>query len=156
MISGIYMSPDTATARRYGDLLLKFNDRIAKVVEDWRKKVHAEDVAQFEEFSKRVAQFIPFRKELVRLGAEVSPAKGREWGDNEANRSVRTALNQDLEKLAGIYDARTKRIYAELEARLSWTTWLLTALALAALALAAIGVLVIWRAVTRPLAESRA
>jgi methyl-accepting chemotaxis protein len=150
---GIYMSPDIPTAKRYGDLLLKFNDRIAKVVEEWRRKVHPEDVAQFEAFSKRVAQFIEFRKELVRLGAEVSPAKGREWGDNEANRSVRTALNQDLEKLAAIYDARTKHIYAELERRLHWTTGLLTALALAALALAAVGVIVIGRVVTRPLAE---
>jgi methyl-accepting chemotaxis protein len=150
---GIYMSPDVATAKRYGDLLLKFNDRITQVVEDWRKKVHAEDVAQFEEFSKRVAQFIQFRKELVRLGAEVSPAKGREWGDNEANRSVRTALNQDLDKLAAIYDARTKRIYAELEERLHWTMWLLSVLAMMALGLAAVGVLVIWRVVTRPLAE---
>jgi methyl-accepting chemotaxis protein len=150
---GIYMSPDVATAKRYGDLLLKFNDRITQVVEDWRKKVHAEDVAQFEEFSKRVAQFVQFRKELVRLGVEVSPAKGREWGDNEANRSVRTALNQDLDKLAAIYDARTKRIYAELEQRLHWTLWLLSVLAMAALALAAVGVLVIWRVVTRPLAE---
>jgi len=150
---GIYMSPDTATAKRYGDLLLKFNDRIAKVVEEWRKKVHAEDVAQFEEFSKRVAQFIQFRNELVRLAVEVSPAKGREWGDNEANRSVRTALNQDLDKLAAIYDARTKRIYAELEQRLHSTIWVLTALALIALALAAVGVIVIWRVVTRPLAE---
>jgi methyl-accepting chemotaxis protein len=150
---GIYMSPDTTAAKRYGDLLLKFNDRIAKVVEDWRKKVHADDVAQFEAFSKRVAQFVEFRKELVRLGVEVSPAKGREWGDNEANRSVRTALNQDLDKLASIYDARTRRIYAELERRLYWTTGLLTALAMAALALAAVGVLVIGRVVTRPLAE---
>jgi methyl-accepting chemotaxis protein len=150
---GIYMSSDIPSAKRYGDLLLKFNDRIAQVVESWRKKVHADDIAQFEEFSKRVAQFIQFRKELVRLGVEVSPAKGREWGDNEANRSVRTALNQDLEKLAAIYDARTKRIYAELEARLNWTMWLLTGLAMAALALAAVGVVVIWRAVTRPLAE---
>ena len=35
---GIYMSPDTMTAKRYGDLLLKFNDRIAKVIEEWRKR----------------------------------------------------------------------------------------------------------------------
>src|SRR6266567_3392157 len=59
---GVYMSPDTATAKRYGDPLLKFNDRLANVVEDWRKKVHADDAAQFEVFSKRVAQFIEFRK----------------------------------------------------------------------------------------------
>jgi methyl-accepting chemotaxis protein len=150
---GIYMSPDTASAKRFGDLLLKFNDRIAQVVDQWRKSVRSDDAAQFEEFSKRIAQFIQFRKELVRLGVEVSPAKGREWGDNEANRSVRTALNKDLDGLAAIYDARTKRIYAELQDRLTWTIWTLSALAIVALALAGVGMLIIWRSVTRPLGE---
>jgi len=150
---GIYMSPDIAGAKRYGDLLLKFNERIAKVVEGWKKSVRGDDAAQFEEFSKRIAQFIQFRNELVRLGVEVGPAKGREWGDNEANRTVRTALNKDLDALAAIYDARTRRIYAELQDRLTWTIWILTALALTALALAAVGVLIIWRSVTRPLGE---
>jgi methyl-accepting chemotaxis protein len=150
---GIYMSPDIPAAKRFGALLLKFNERIAQVADEWRKNVRDDDAAQFEEFSKRVAQFINFRNELVRLGTEVSPAKGREWGDNEANRSVRTALNQDLEKLAAIYDARTKRIYAELQAQLHQTIWILSALALVALGLAAVGVLIIWRSITRPLGE---
>jgi methyl-accepting chemotaxis protein len=150
---GIYMSPDTATARRYGALLLPFTERLAKVVDEWRRNVGAEDAAQFGEFSKRIRQFIDFRQELVRLGTEVSPAKGREWGDNEANRSVRTALNKDLDALAAIYDARTKRIYAELVQRLHWTLTVLSLLAAAALALAAVGVATIWRVVTRPLGE---
>jgi methyl-accepting chemotaxis protein len=148
---GVYMSPDIPTAKKYGAGLLKFNDQIAKVVADWKRHVHSDDVADFETFSARIAQFIKFRQELVRLGTEVSPEKGREWGDNDANRTVRTALNKDLEKLAANYDARTKRIYAELEERLHWTVWLLTALAFVALALAGIGVLIIWRSVTRPL-----
>jgi len=150
---GIYMSPDIPSAKRFGDLLLKFNDRISQVVQEWRAKVRADDAEKFQEFSKRVQQFIDFRKELVRLAVEVSPAKGREWGDNEANRSVRTALNKDLEGLAALYDARTKRIYAELEAGLYWTIWTLTMLALASVGLAGVGVLIIWRAVTRPLGE---
>src|SRR5437588_12778308 len=150
---GVYMSPDTATAKKFGAGLLKFNDKIAKVVEDWKQRVHADDAADFETFSKRIAQFIEFRKELVRLGSEVSPAKGREWGDNDANRNVRTALNKDLDKLAANYDARTKRIYVELEERLHWTVWILSALALVALALAGVGVLIIWRSVTRPPGE---
>src|SRR4051794_30979638 len=65
---GVYMSPDIPTAKKYGDGLLKFNARIEKVVQEWRKNVRGDDAAQFEEFSKRVAQFIDFRKELVRLG----------------------------------------------------------------------------------------
>jgi methyl-accepting chemotaxis protein len=150
---GVYMSDDIPTAKKYGAGLLKFNDRIAKVVETWKRTVHSDDAADFATFSKRIAQFMDFRKELVRLGTEVSPAKGREWGDNDANRSVRTALNKDLEKLAAIYDARTKRIYAELEDRLRWTVWLLSALAFAALSLAAVGAIIIWRSVTRPIGE---
>jgi methyl-accepting chemotaxis protein len=53
---GVYMSSDIPTAKRYGDLLLKFNDRIAAVVQDWRKNLRGDDAAQFEEFSKRTAQ----------------------------------------------------------------------------------------------------
>jgi signal transduction histidine kinase len=37
---------------------------------------------------------------LVRLGNEVGPAAGREWGDNEANRINRKALNEELNVLA--------------------------------------------------------
>ncbi|PWB64157.1 MAG: methyl-accepting chemotaxis protein [Bradyrhizobiaceae bacterium] len=150
---GVYMSPDTTAARRFGGLLLKFNERIAKVVEDWRRNVRADDAQQFAEFSQRIEKFIEFRKELARLGSEVSPAKGREWGDNEANRSVRTALNKDLEGLAAVYDARTKRIYAELQSNMRTTIWILSVLALAALGLAAVGAFIIWRSVTRPLGD---
>src|SRR5262245_5161727 len=146
---GIYMSSDIPTAKRYGDLLLKFNERIAKVVEEWRQKVRADDDGKFRDFYESIQQVINFRQELVRLGTEVAPAKGREWGDNEANRSVRTALNKDLEGLAALYDARTKRIYAELEAALVRTISTLSALALVAVALACVGALIIRRAVTR-------
>ncbi|HMK79747.1 MAG TPA: HAMP domain-containing methyl-accepting chemotaxis protein [Xanthobacteraceae bacterium] len=148
---GVYMSPDTAAAKKFGTGLLKFNDQIARVVEDWKRNVHPEDAADFETFAQRIAKFIEFRKELVRLGTEVSPAKGREWGDNDTNRDVRSALNKDLEKLAANYDARSKRIYAELDARLHRTVWLLSALALTALALAGVGAAIIWCSVTRPL-----
>jgi methyl-accepting chemotaxis protein len=148
---GIYMSPDVPAAKRYGKLLLEFNDRIASVVADWRNHVGAADAAQFGEFDKRIQQFIDFRKELVRLGTEVSPAKGREWGDNEANRSVRTALNKDLDKLAQIYDARSKQIYSELEAGVARTAWLLGVLAVVCVVLSIIGIVIIGRAVARPL-----
>ncbi len=47
------------------------------------------DAAQFKPFADRVRQFIEFRKELARLGVEVGQAAGREWGDNDANRTVR-------------------------------------------------------------------
>ncbi len=150
---GIYMSPDTGAARRFGDLLLKFNARIAQVVEAWRATVGAEDAAEFEAFSKRIAQFIEFRNELVRRGAQVSPAAGREWGDNEANRSVRTALNKDLDALAAIYDARSKRVYSALERNIRTAFWLNVVLGLIAALLVFFGIVTIWRSVVRPLAQ---
>jgi len=148
---GIYMSPDIPTAKRYGALLLQFNERIASVVADWRKHVGGVDAAQFAEFDKRIQQFIAFRKELVRLGTEVSPAKGREWGDNEANRSVRTALNKDLEALAGIYDTRSKQVYSALDAGVERTAWLLGAMSVLCVILAVVGIAIIGRAVAWPL-----
>ena len=67
-----------------------------------------EDAAQFKPFAERIRQFYEFRKELARLGTEVGPAAGREWGDNDANRNVRKALNKDLEMLGASYYARSR------------------------------------------------
>lgn len=64
------------------------------MVDDWKKSVRGDDAELFGQFSKRIATFIEFRNELARLGTAVSSAAGREWGDNEANRSVRKALTR--------------------------------------------------------------
>src|SRR5690242_8361940 len=147
---GVYMSSDVPTVKKYGDGLLAFNDRIARVVDDWRKIVRADDAEQFAAFSKRIEQFREFRKELVRRAIEIKPEAGREWGDNDANRSVRTALNKDLEAFAGIYAERTRRL-GELAADARLTSWAVTALSAVTFVLVGLGVLVIWRAITRPL-----
>src|SRR6516162_9503145 len=96
---GVYMSTDAAVVRKYGEGLLKFNDQILDVVRKWEGIVQADDATKFATFKKRIEQFIDFRKELVRRANEISPAAGREWGDNDANRAVRSALNKDLETL---------------------------------------------------------
>jgi methyl-accepting chemotaxis protein len=150
---GIYMSPDTKTAKRFGDNLLKFNAQIGEVVNAWKSVVQADDAAQFDAFAKRIAQFQEFRRELVRLGTEVDPKQGREYGDNEANRSVRSALNKDLEALAQLYKRRSERINAELAAGIDRMTLVMTVLGLFAVMCAICGVLITWRSVIRPLAR---
>ncbi len=42
----------------------------------------------------------------MRRGVEISPAAAREWGDNDANRTVRSKLNSDIEALERIYQQR--------------------------------------------------
>jgi methyl-accepting chemotaxis protein len=150
---GIYMSPDIPTAKKFGAGLLKFNAQIGDVVKEWQRIVQPENAEQFAAFAQRIDQFMQFRRELVRLGSEVSPAAGREYGDNDANRSVRSALNKDLEALAKVSADRSARIYGELYQSVRTAAWVLSILGVAALLLVVLGVVTIWRAVTRPLSE---
>ena len=149
---GIYMSPDVATAKRFGDGLLKFNARIGDVVKEWQGSVAPHDRDRFDAFAKRIGQFQEFRRELVRRGTEISPAAGREWGDNEANRSVRSALNKDIDELAKLYAARSQAIYAQVETGIGQTAFWMALLGAAALLLAGIGAILIWRSLVRQLA----
>ncbi len=138
---GIYMSTEPAVVKKYGDGLVKFNDQILAVVND---------AEQFAVFKKRIEQFVDFRKELVRRGIEISGAAGREWGDNDANRTVRSALNKDLEALSRVYAERSKEIARQTEANRSMA-FVLTGLGGLALVLVCVGVLIISRSVARPL-----
>ena len=149
---GVYMSSDLPTSKVYADGIIKFNKQIAKVVEDWKKSVRTDDAEFFAAFSQRIAKFIGFRNELARLGTEVSPAAGRVWGDNDANRSVRKALNKDLEQLTALYEKRATRVYHEIDTGIDKTALWLSLLAGFAVTLAVAGALVIWRGVARPIA----
>jgi methyl-accepting chemotaxis protein len=147
---GIYMSTDVAVVKKYGEGLLKFNDQILTLVKNWESIVKADDAEQFAVFKKRIEQFVDFRKELVRRGVEISPAAGREWGDNDANRTVRSALNQDLAALAKVYVERGKQIAQQGDVNRQ-LAFVLTCLGGLALAVAGIGALIISRSVAQPL-----
>jgi methyl-accepting chemotaxis protein len=147
---GIYMSTDPALIKKYGGGIHKFSDELMGVVRNWESIVRADDAQQFSVFKKRIEQFVEFREELVRRAVEIGHDAGREWGDNDANRSVRTALNNDLETLSKVYAERSRRIaqQTELNQRLAF---LLTCLGGLALVLVGVGVFIIARSVARPL-----
>ena len=147
---GIYMSSDPAVVRKYGEGLLAFNDELLGVVDKWQAIVQADDAQQFATFKDRIRQFIDFRKELVRRANEISPAAGREWGDNDANRAVRSALNKDLDALSKVYAERARQIAADtaINNRLSLV---LTGLGGMALLLVIAGIIIIAKQVVRPL-----
>jgi methyl-accepting chemotaxis protein len=147
---GVYMSTEPAVVKKYGDGLLKFNGRILEVVKNWQELVQADDAQQFATFKKRIEQFVDFRKELVRRGVEINGAAGREWGDNDANREVRTALNKDLEALSKVYAERSKKLAQQTDTTHTMA-FVLTCLGVMALAVVVIGVLIIARSIARPL-----
>jgi methyl-accepting chemotaxis protein len=147
---GIYMSTDLPVVKKYGEGLHKFSDQLLGVVKSWESIVQKDDADQFATFKKRIDQFVEFRKELVRRAIEVSHEAGREWGDNDANRSVRSALNNDLAALSKVYAERSKRI-AEEAALNRQLAFLLTCLGGLALVLVGVGIFIIARLVARPL-----
>ncbi|HKH02432.1 MAG TPA: HAMP domain-containing methyl-accepting chemotaxis protein [Bradyrhizobium sp.] len=147
---GVYMSSEPADVKKYGDGLLKFNDKILGVVKNWQSIVQADDAEQFAVFKKRIEQFVEFRKELVRRGVEIGGAAGRAWGDNDANRTVRTALNKDLEALSKVYADRGEQLARQGEFN-RIMAFLLTGLGALTLVVVGMGVLIISRSVARPL-----
>ncbi|AHY52084.1 methyl-accepting chemotaxis protein [Bradyrhizobium japonicum] len=146
----VYMSTEPAVVKKYGEGLLKFNAQILDVVKRWETIVKADDAEQFATFKKRIEQFVEFRKELVRRGVEINAAAGREWGDNDANRAVRSALNKDLEALSKVYAERARQIALETETNRT-LSFVLTCLGGVALALVVIGIVIIARSIARPL-----
>src|SRR5436853_1624804 len=147
---GVYMSTEPAVVKKYGEGLLKFNGQILEVVKGWETIVKADDAEQFATFKKRIEQFVEFRKELVRRGIEINAAAGREWGDNDANRAVRSALNKDLEALSKVYAERSKRLALQTDTNHTMA-FVLTCLGGLMLVLVVMGVLIISRSVARPL-----
>src|ERR1051326_4103951 len=150
---GVYMSTDPKVVQVYADGIRQFNKRLAGIMAEWKRLESATGASHFGEFAGRVDQFMNFREELARRGTEINAAAGREWGDNDANRTVRKALNKDIERLGKFYDDELKQLYAELDQEVRRTSVILTPLAGAAIMLVAFGIAIIWRAVARPLAE---
>ncbi|MBR1127120.1 methyl-accepting chemotaxis protein [Bradyrhizobium iriomotense] len=148
---GVYMSTEPAVVKKYGEGLLKFNAQILDVVKRWETIVKADDAEQFATFKKRIEQFVEFRRELVRRGVEINAAAGREWGDNDANRAVRSALNKDLEALSKVYAERARQIAQQTETNRT-LSFVLTCLGGVALTLVVIGIVIIARSIARPLA----
>ncbi|WP_271575040.1 PAS-domain containing protein [Bradyrhizobium sp. CCBAU 11361] len=138
---GIYMSTEPAKVKQFAGELVKRNSELTAVMVRWEQTVQLDDLELFAAFKQRVMQFIDFRQELVRRGLEISPAAAREWGDNDANRTVRSNLNADLEALQRSYDKQAREA-DQLADENRYAAWYLFMLGLAALVLAAINVLV--------------
>jgi PAS domain S-box-containing protein len=149
---GIYMSTEPGKVKRYADELLRRNRELAGIIAEWEKIADFKDEARFPAFRERILQFIDFRAELARRATQISPAAGRAWGDNDANRSLRIALNNDIEALAKQLDDRAL-LEAELADRSQMASWYLALLGLCGLLLTALNVIVVRRSVIAPLSD---
>ena len=149
---GIYMSTDRRVMMPFADGLIRRNRELAEAVKNMERTVSNDDAEQFAAFRQRISQFIEFRQELVRRGVEISPAAAREWGDNDANRTVRRKLTSDIEALERIYQQRARDADA-LANENRYAAAYLFALGLLALVLAGLNVVVMRGSVVGALAD---
>jgi PAS domain S-box-containing protein len=149
---GIYMSSDRGAVKQFADGLVRRNRELAGAVKSMERTVGDDDAEQLASFRQRIAQFIDFRQELVRRGLEISPAAAREWGDNDANRTLRNKLNADLETLERIYRQRASDA-GELANENHYAAAYLFMLGLVALVLAGLNVVVMRSSVVGTLDE---
>jgi methyl-accepting chemotaxis protein len=113
---GIYMSADWTAAEPFAKNLSRQLGELQDVVRAWKSDAIASQQSNIEDLAERIDQFVRFRTELVRLGKEESTAAARAFGDNDANRSVRTALNNSLHTVARAYVQEIARARSQVEA----------------------------------------
>jgi methyl-accepting chemotaxis protein len=104
---GIYMARDTAESEKYAKPILVNLKILGKTMDDWQALLPASRKSELDAGMKSAKDFIKFRSELVRLSREATLPEARAYGDNDANRTNRKKLNDDLEALA---DTNTKEI----------------------------------------------
>ncbi|GFZ79918.1 methyl-accepting chemotaxis protein [Elstera cyanobacteriorum] len=149
---GIYMSTAPAEMERFAPALLGNLVKLEQTVQEWRDLIDPAERADFNKASALIAEFAKFRRELVRLGREVSIPEARAFGDNEANRRNRQALNAEVDRLSEKAEADGHRTLAELEAYFAQRIVIFAALiALAIGAGFTVGLLMVRRQIISPL-----
>lgn len=124
---GIYMAGDATEVEKFGKPLLANLALMEQELANWQRLVPASDQVRFAAARERVEEFVRFRTELVRLGRSEGAAAARAYGDNDANRSNRQALNAALEDLSAENAANAKQLHHDLtESGAFWFTLLVS------------------------------
>jgi methyl-accepting chemotaxis protein len=110
---GIYTSSDTAAAEPPIRNLNRGLDELKETLRNWRDTSPDTQRTNVDELSRRIDAFIAFRTELLRLAREEGPTAARLFGDTDASRIARTALNENLQTMVRIYEQRSKRARAD-------------------------------------------
>src|SRR6202049_2915006 len=152
---GIYMSPDWKVAEPYGKLLLRDLAEIEATATIWKGQVIESERGRVEELSRSIAEFVKFRQELVRLAQTESTPVARAFGDNDANRKVRSALNKQLDVLNKAYVTHMETAKQEVTRIEGINQIILGALACVAVVAVAAGFVFVLRGMSRPLQALR-
>jgi methyl-accepting chemotaxis protein len=147
---GLYMTDDPQQADRFGKGLQRHLGSLEEVSKEWTKLLDNDDRGLFASFDTQLQTFVRLRTQLLAEAKAKGSAGARAVGDNEANRSTRTAFNTALEKLADGYRKQIIDIEAANEEKHFYSA-LMSRSVLGLILLSAIGALV-WfsRRIARP------
>jgi methyl-accepting chemotaxis protein len=112
---GIYMSRNADEADKFGKPLLANLKTIDADMKRWVELMPAARRPSMDGAVANTRKFIEFRTELVRLGHTVGNPTAREYGDNDANRANRQALNKEILALASANAKEIDTLAAEIE-----------------------------------------
>jgi len=134
---GVYMSATKEAATPFVRALRARLEQLGRELRTWQEGIAVADRPAHASLFAAGRQFVEFRTELARLGAEVSPQAGREWGDNDLNRSARQRFNRELEAAAKRDEALAAALSARAAVMAGWQRALALGLGLLGLALGA-------------------
>jgi methyl-accepting chemotaxis protein len=148
---GIYMARDHAEAEKFAPLILKNLALMKQKMQEWTDYTEQEDMDKMDRANARADEFIKFRTELVRLSREATIDEARAYGDNDANRANRTALNHEMETVAAVGEAHVKDLTERTQEYYEQKIFLMVALAVVGAILAVLAVVLVVRHITRPI-----
>ncbi|EWY36478.1 chemotaxis sensory transducer [Skermanella stibiiresistens SB22] len=151
---GVYMAENAEGIDKFGKPLLGSLKAIETLMAEWKALVPPEHAAQFARAEKNAADFVAFRTKLVEIGRASGAPAARLFGDNDANRSNRQALNKELQEIAALNAAMIGAASAELDqfyATMLRVLALLTVLGVGSAA--ALAIVIVRKTVTGPLGE---
>ncbi|MCQ1573526.1 methyl-accepting chemotaxis protein [Neorhizobium galegae] len=113
---GIYASKDSATAKQFGDGVLKSLGDMEKLIATWRPMVPAAQREAFDKLIARSAEFKTFRAETVRLSQTEGPQAANVQGNNEANRANRKAYQAEIDSVVKMDQTELDKLSAGMDA----------------------------------------
>ena len=148
---GIYMARDHAEAEKFAPLILKNLAIMKQKMAEWTDFAEPEDRDKMDRANARANEFIKFRTELVRLSREATLEEARAYGDNDANRANRTALNHEMETLAAIGQTNTSNLTERTQSYYESKLVTMIVLGIVGVVLAVVAVVLVVYHVTRPI-----
>ncbi len=151
---GLYLAASRAQAERFAAGLMR---HLADLQRDWAALSAVLPAAQRDTAARleaALAAFVQLRTELVRVGVEQGREAADRLGNNEANRTTRTAFSDALDQLSLAVAAEVARLRAESEAAAARLALLLLVVPVLVVLLVTAGTLLLTRRhVSRPLRD---